>query len=251
MKEKLRKKKLLLKLIGVGMVVIAVITAFIPIFKVTKTEETLGIKETITAEFSVWQIITQDKDIALKSTSALGEFEGFNTIGMAEIFGEKTVALTVMMGLIALAIPFVLYGIGLVFTSLLDSVQRGTVKCFLISYLLFAIFPLFPLSIVEESTGFSMSPPIVFIVILAAVMIALTEVFDKIFEGVAAISAELFIRKYKNENKKWFETFINDIMEFMNNANIQVETESFVRFLDAFDRKEMREKDGDDEDREN
>lgn len=43
-------------------------------------------------------------------------------------------------------------------------------------------------------------------------------------------------------NKKWFETFINDIMEFLRNSSVQVELESFVRFIDSFDRNEMRER---------
>lgn len=246
MEEKLRKKKLLLKLIGVAIVAIAVATVFIPIFKITKTEELFGVKEEITAEFSAWQIITQDKNIALNSTSALGEFNGVNTISIEEIFGEKNIALIVMIGLIVLAVPFVSYAKGLLFASLIGAARRATIKYFLLSFFLFTIFPLFPLSIVEENTGYLMSPPILILIIFAIAMIALLEIFDKIFKDIGEISAELFIRKYKNENKKWFETFVGDIADFMDNANIEVELDTFVRFADVADRKELREKEDDD-----
>lgn len=91
-----------------------------------------------------------------------------------------------------------------------------------------------------------MSPPILILIIFAIAMIALLEIFDKIFKDIGEISAELFIRKYKNENKKWFETFVGDIADFMDNANIEVELDTFVRFADVADRKELREKEDDD-----
>lgn len=241
MKEKLRKKKLILRLLGVAIVLLAVATVFIPIFKTTKTVETLGVKETITAEFSIWQVIIQDKEIELNSTSALGEFKGFSTVKMADLLGGEEIAILITGGLIIFSAGIVIYGIGVLLASLIDSLQRGTLKHFMLSFLFLIAFSYFVLSVTLESVGYSFTPPIVFTIILAVVLFAVMEIFDKIFSDITALSAEIFLRKYKNENKKWFEAFTKDIIEYMNNSNILVEIDTIVRFIDVVDRKEMRE----------
>lgn len=242
MEEKLRNRKLILKLLGMAIVIIAVITVFIPIFKTSQTVEALGIKETITAKFSIWQMIIQDEEIFLNSTSALGDFKAFNTIRMVDLLGGEKIAFLISGGLIIFSAAIVLYGIGIIIVSLIGSIQRGTIKYFLLSYLFLIAFSFFVLSVTLEDVGYSFSPPIVVIILLAVTMFASMEIFDKIFADIGAISAEIFLRKYKNENKEWFETFTKDIMEYMDNSNIQVDLDAMVRFVDVIDRKELREK---------
>ena len=240
MEEKLRKKKLLLRLLGGAIVFICIALIFVPLFEMTKTVEVLGVEETISAKFSIWQMIVQDEKIALESSSALGEFKEFASISMEQLLGEEKIALFTTGALIALAIPFVIYAIAVLLSSLLDGLQQGAVKYFLFSYLIFSIFPIF----VQVISGdeFTMTVPVIFILIIAVLMFGIMSLFDKLFSDISAISAEIFIRKYKNEDKKWFDTFLTDIMVYMDNANISTDFEGFVRFIDAQDRKELRKK---------
>ncbi|MBE7081320.1 MAG: hypothetical protein E7372_02030 [Clostridiales bacterium] len=239
MEEKLKRKKFLLKLLGFALVTICVVVVFIPLFSMTKTVEMYGIKETITIRFSAWQMLVQEEKIALESTSALGEFQGFATISMQELLGGEKMALFTTGALIALAVPFVFYAIGMLFLCLVDCLQRGTMKYFLISFLLFLAFPIFVQSVIEGD--YIMSPPIIPILVIAVVGLVSTSLFDTLMSGISVISAEIFIRKYKNENKKWFDAFLTDFEQYMDNANIPVDMEGFVRFVDAQDRKELRE----------
>ena len=93
MEEKLKGKKLFLKLLGFALVAICVVVVFVPLFSMTKTVEAYGIKETITIKFSAWQMLVQEEKVALESTSALGEFQGFATISMQELLGGEKMAL--------------------------------------------------------------------------------------------------------------------------------------------------------------
>jgi len=242
MKEKLRSKKLILRILGVCIVLIAIVIIFLPIYKVNKTVEMLGVKETITAKFSVWQMIIQDK-ISLDSTSALGKFDGVNSVGIASLLGGKTTALVISVALVILLAAIVVFGGIILFSAMIDTLQCGVVKCLIFSFFSFLVFSASAVSILVEKTGYSYSPPIVYFIIICVVMLALYWVFEKFFDDIGAISAEIFIKKYKNENKKWFKMFTTDFMEFVANANIPVEFESFIRFVDVADRREEYEKD--------
>ena len=242
MEEKLQKKKTLLRLLGFAIVIIAVIASFLPIYKITKTVETLGIQESITAEFNIWQILIQDKEIALTSSSALGEIENFKTASMVNLLGGETIAFITTVALIVLGTTFVIYGAILLFTSYLLAPQRGAIKIFLISFLLFTVFPIFILTKTQETTEYITTIPIVFIIVTAVVTFAIMDLFDKLSTSIEIISAEILVQKYKNENKDWYRAFIKDIMDYFNNAGIPVGVDGFVRFLDAYDRSELRNK---------
>lgn len=240
LQEKLRKEQSVIRILGICTVLLAVIAIFLPIYKVTQTMEVLGIKETISAKFSILQIITQNKNIAIDSSSALGEFNGFSSVSMVDLLGDGKVAWIVTASLIALSINFVVYGIVVLFASIFNSLQKGTIKYFMLSFFVFMIYPVFIFTITEETTGYSETIPIAFIIIMAVVFVVLMEVFDKLFANISINSTEIFLSKYKNEDKEWYSTFITDIMEYINNSNFPIENEGFLRFLDAQDRNDLR-----------
>lgn len=114
----------------------------------------------------------------------------------------------------------------------------------MISFSFLTVFPLI-LFLAIENTDFSLSSKFLGIIgpiIVLAVLFVIMEFLDKFFKEIAAISTEIFLTKYKNESKEWLETFTKDMIEYIGNANISIESESFLRFTDVIDRKELREK---------
>lgn len=245
MKEKLQKKTMLLRLLCAAMVLIAIASVFLPIYTVTKTEKVLGIEETLTANFSIFDMLIMNEKIGLKSNSALGEFKDVLSISMMQLLGGENNAVITMVALIFLAASFVLYAIGILFLSLIGLLpQRGTIRYFVISFSFLTVFPLI-LFLAIENTDFSLSSKFLGIIgpiIVLAVLFVIMEFLDKFFKEIAAISTEIFLTKYKNESKEWLETFTKDMIEYIGNANISIESESFLRFTDVIDRKELREK---------
>lgn len=242
LRERLRKKQLIIRLIGFLMVAAAVITLFLPIYEVKETVEAYGIEETISAKFSVLQIMTQNKKIELNSSSALGEFSGFSSLSMVDILGGSSVAWIVTASLIGLAIFVVLHGISVLFAALLNVLRREVIKNFMLSFFIFMLYPIFILTITEQNTGYIESIPIVFIIVFAAITFTIMSVTDKLFKDISVISTEIFLMKYKREDKKWYDAFITDVIGFIDDSNLPLEIESRIRFLDAHDRNDLREK---------
>lgn len=245
MKEKLQKKTMLLRLLSIAMVLLAIASVFLPIYTVTKTEKVLGLEETLTANFSLFDMVRMNEKISLKSSSALGEFNDILSISMMELMGGENNAVITMLALVFLGAPFLLYGIGILFLTLIGVLpQRGTIKYFILSFSFLMVFPLI-LFLAIENTDFSLSSKfweIIGPIIVLAVLFVIMEFLDKFFKEIALISTEIFLAKYKNESKEWLETFTKDMLEYIGNANISIESESFIRFTDVIDRKELREK---------
>lgn len=235
MRKKLQQKKLLLRLLGLILVVVTTISLFLPLIKMTKTEEALGVTETVTARFSVFQIMTQDDKISLSSKSVLGEFNNFAFISIAELMGGKQIALIITLALAVLAILFVLWGIGILIGVLLNHLRRGTIRNFLLYYLFLWVFSLVVASV--SKSGFEFAPPIIPIIIILVVSFGTIIIVDHLLTGISNVSTEIFVSKYNKEDVKWLETFIGDFSEYCDDANIEIPLDCLVRFLDIVDRK--------------
>jgi hypothetical protein len=209
--------------------------------------ETLGIKETTSAKFNIWQMITQSKEIALTSTSALGEFNNFDYISMEKILGEIGIAHTVTVALVALLAILVFFDLKILWGSFFGSLQRSAIVNFNVVFVFFAFFPFVTLAMPIKDTVFTLSAPTFFLIAVIAIPMISLICFDKPLKEIGIISAEILVSKYKNENKKWYETFIRDILEFLENSNASssIEIDCISRFFDAYERNNLRENDDD------
>lgn len=239
LKEKLKKKKLIISILGICVAAAAIIAMFLPIFEVTQTVETLGIEETISAKFSVFQVITQSEEIALKSTSVFGEFEGFDTIDMVDLLGGEQIAEIVRLFFIVSALIVFSFCVDVICMSLVNKAQDRMITGVTFGFFIFLMLThiILMTSISEETTGFSHQPSIVIVVILAAAVILLTVVFKKLFSDVGEISVEILLTKYKNENSdEWYGMFIKDIAEYIDNSNFKITKAGDLRLSDEYKR---------------
>jgi hypothetical protein len=235
MEERLKTKKLILRLLTILLVLIPIVASFIPFFKMTKVVETAGMRETITAEYSIFQLMTQDDTVKLTSSSALGQFEGFSTTTISNLLGGENIAFTATFASIILAVPVAFYALGLLLAAAINCVQQSTLKYFALSSVFFFAFSIFvttaPGNSMEVTTGSFITAFIIIIVMYVVLMIQ-----GELLESIEEISTEIFLSKYKNYDPKWFEAFTADLTDYLADANLLVGLGTLVRFGEACER---------------
>lgn len=238
MEEQLRKNKLAMRLLATGLVLMVIIAIFVPCFKGEKVIETLGIKEKITVNISVFDMISNNDEIEVKSTSILGEFDEVLTTSMGKLMGDDTLSIAISFSFIALLISVVIYGTVLVFEAWMQGLQKKTISHFLISSLILGAFSVFNYYSISD-TGFKVSLPLLFLVMILIVFI-LSETLLSVYKKTQRISIEIFFGKYKGESKEWFESFIKNTLQFMLDANMPIDVEDIAQMEDILDRREQR-----------
>ncbi len=239
MEEQLRKNKLAMRLLATGLVLMVIIAIFVPCFKGEKVIETLGIKEKITVKISIFDMLSRNDEIEVKSTSVLGEFDEVLTTSMGALLGDSTLASATALSLIALLISVGIYGVVLLFEAWMQGLQKKSISHFLISSLILGAFSVLEYYSISD-TGFKVSFPLLFLV-MVAIIFALSEVLLSVYKKTQRISIEIFFGKYKGESKEWFKSFIKNTLQFMLDANMPIDIEDIAQMEDILDRREQRE----------